>query len=203
MIPQSAADYGSLAPLVKMVGWLMSSALAISLAWRRRAKWEPVEEDVANGPTRVAGLLTAVAVAVVWARLASNAHIELLTRLAISLGVVALVALIAYGMITSAFVYKKILATGRNKTEERSVIGGFALTEQARNVMRKRKLTVQELFAGASYDHDKVWTRGSRALAKATFAMSYVVLVVSGSIALTCAAVLLLMSSPAAQSGGG
>jgi hypothetical protein len=58
-------NYDSLTDLVNAAGILVSAGVAIGLIWRGRAKWEPSEVDIPTGPERVAGLLTAIAVAII------------------------------------------------------------------------------------------------------------------------------------------
>lgn len=198
MIYLQAQEYGSLAPLVQTVGWLVTASAAIGLSWRRRSKWEPSEEDIAQGPARVAGLLTAVAIAIIWTQLSSRSHIPLLTKLSIGAGSLCLVFLIVYGYFVSTMTYVKD-ESSQDKVRRRNVIGGFTLTRKASDLQVKKSLTVQEIFAGSTYDFDKVWTRGSRALAKAIFVVCYIVLTVSGTVALSCSAILLLLAADQPQ----
>lgn len=193
MILAQRSDYGSLAPLVKTAGTLMSATIAIGLSWRRRARWEPAEEDLAGGPARVAGLLTAVGIALIWSQLANREHLSLLLRLALWFAGVCVLSLLLYGALISTMTYTKVISPAANQTKEQKIVGGFVLTPRAREVIRTRQLTVQRAFEGALYDADEIWTRGSRALAKGLFVLCYATLVVSGSIALTCAAILLLL----------
>lgn len=200
MIGIAQPEYGSLAPLVKVVGWLVSASVAIGLSWRGRAKWEPVEEDVARGQAKVAGLLTAVGIAVIWSRLANPSHVDLITRMAMWFAAGAVLALLIYGLFISMWVYQRQVLNPQNEVIEEKIIGGFALTAQARAVRRRQKtkqpVTVQELFAGAAYDPDKLWHRPVRAFSKLCFAICYMCLVVCGSIGISCAAILLLLSAP-------
>jgi len=57
--------------------------------------------------------------------------------------------------------------------------------------------SVQQLFEGAAYKADLVWTRASRALAKQAFALAYIGLNLSGTMALSCAALLFLLTTSA------
>ena len=81
------------------------------------------------------------------------------------------------------------------KIEEKNVIGGFNLTDNAHEVIKSHKLTVQKFFAGTAYDSDEVWTRPSQALAKQLFVVGYIGLVASGTIALAVAAILIGVAS--------
>jgi hypothetical protein len=174
-------DFGPLAPLVGLVGSIAAAGLAIGFSWRGRAKWEPSEQDIANGPQRVGGLGSAVLVALLFVLTRSNTSIGLLPGLAFGAFVVSLVALLVYGIITSTQTYKD--GGGRK------IIGG-TLTPLARRTIRERNIpTVQEYLAGVAYDPDVVWTRSSRAFAKAAFVLLYIVLIVAGSVAIASAAI--------------
>jgi hypothetical protein len=188
------SKYGPLTDLVKYSGMLMSAALAIGLAWRRRANWEPCEEDVPKGPSRVAGLLSAIAIAIVWSEYSTLAAKEGLTKAAMTLGASALIFLLLYGFLIANQVFEEKFSPKKNRVESRKVVGGFRLTHEAQKQLRKAG-SVQQLFEGAAYKPDLVWTRPSRALAKQAFAFAYIGLNLSGTMALSCAALLFLLTS--------
>src|SRR5215471_20653937 len=107
-------NYGSLTGLVTTAGTLMSAALALGLTWKRRARWEPSEEDIPKGSQRVAGLLTAVATAIIWTQFATPSGIPVLTRVAISCGIASVVFLLLYGYLVSAQTYVVVRSTKPN-----------------------------------------------------------------------------------------
>ena len=186
-------DYGILTNLVKVAGTLISASVAIGLTWRGRAKWEPSEIDIPKGPGRVAGLMTAVAVAIIWSVIADTTHLKLLTQLAIGLAIGTFIALLIYSFLVATQTYRII-----TDTSEQKIIGGFSYTKRAKKVLSKRtnELTTQEFLTTNNYDPDKVWTRTSRALAKTCFLICYISLTVCGTIALSCAAIVFLLSTP-------
>jgi hypothetical protein len=186
-------DYGTLAPLVRTVGWLMSAATAISLSWRRRAKWEPSEEDVSQGPARVGGLLTAVLIAILWTQMADLQHERSLLLLALWLAGATLVSLLVYVFLTSTMVFTQEYALRKNVIGERKIIGGFWLKPKAQEVIAQKFLSVQEVLEGAGNNPDKVWSRPSRGLVKILFILCYMGLIVCGTTALTSVAILLLI----------
>jgi hypothetical protein len=200
MMLAADSDYGTIAPLVKSVGWLVSATAAIGLTWRRRARWEPAEQDVPVAPTRVAGVITAVFLAIIWSQIASAEHTPLLVRLALLSVGLCLISLLLYGFIISTNTYERLESKAPNNVETSRVIGGFSLTAAAQNAVAIKGLTVQELLRGAAYDVDKVWPRGSRAWAKLCFVVLYMMLTVSGTIALACGGVLLLLKANAQTS---
>jgi hypothetical protein len=195
MIISQDSDYGTLAPLVKSVGWLLSAAAAISLGWRRRAKWEPAEEDIPLGPARVGGLIAAVLLAIIWSQLAGPEHVSLLLRIAAVSLTLCLLSLLLYGFIVSTNTYMLEESRTAGTVSTKRVIGGFSLAPPARKAISDRHLTVQELLRGAAYDVDKVWSRPSRAWAKLWFVVLYISLAVSGTVALACGGILLLLKT--------
>lgn len=190
----TSQDYGPLTDLVKYSGLLISAAGAIGLAWRRKANWEPSEQDLPKGPARVAGLLTAIVIAVIWTQFAFAWYKWPIAKAAIALGAAALVFFLVYGYFVARLTYEKETSVGRNKSKQEKIIGGFALTPDAKEALVKAG-NIQRLFQGAAYDPDLVWTRESRALARQLFALCYIGLNVCGSLALTCAALLFLLPS--------
>jgi hypothetical protein len=177
-------DYGPLAGLVGTVGSIVAAAGAIALAWRGRSRWEPSETDIANGPQRVGGLLTTVLIVVLWVLTrGGGGSLTILSALAIGLAVVAVVALLGYGFVTSTQTYDDLKLA-------RKIIGGFRIVPAARRDIKKKELTVQQYFSGAGYDPDEVWPRGSRASAKLLFVLLYLLLTVSGGVAVAASAIL-------------
>jgi len=189
----STVDYGTLAPLVKAAGWLASSAAAITFTWKRRVKLEPSEEDVPNGSRRIAGLLSAVSVGYIYAQLSTSDAIPALGRVLLVSSLTALAVFLVYLYLIGAKTYDVVYATGVNTSEKRRVIGGFRFLDSAKQVMAKRGINPQQCLEGRRYDPDKVWTKESRALAKVAFTLCYILLIVSGTCALSCAAILLLL----------
>lgn len=187
-------DTGTLQPVVKAAGWLVSAVVAIGLGWRGRTNWEPAEESVQRGATKVSGLLAAVGLALVWTQLASVDHERTLVVLTVTFAVLCLVSLIGYGYVTGTKVFERVEATGPSTSRTVKQVGGFRLTAAANAKLQERtELTVQELFKGAAYDADKVWTRGSREAAKQVLTVGYIGLTMCGTLALSCAAVLMLV----------
>lgn len=184
-------DYGPLAQYVSAAGCLIAAATAVSLNWTHGAKWDPVEEDVARGPRRVAGLLNAVCIAVVWYSLREQDRMKTAAYLALGLAAGCLLALLIYGILRATLTYYREVAVAPNKVERFLVVGGFSLTPQARITMEKNQVTVQELFKGAAYDPDRIWPKFSRAIAKASLVLFYVLLVLTGTVALASASMLL------------
>jgi len=102
---------------------------------------------------------------------------------------------VVYVYLLSRYTYTKVVVTDsqRRITEERKVIGGFHLTERARDTIAQQRITVQDFFKGTAYDADSVWTRGSLSLSKLTFVAVYIALIACGTLALTAAALLVTL----------
>jgi hypothetical protein len=192
-------NYGELAGLVSTAGSLIAAAGAIALGWRRRANWEPSEEDIARGPQRVGSLVAGVAIAILWSQTRNTEQLPFLNRLAISLAIATVLSLLVYGFLVSTLTYDKVVARGKRMINTQKIVGGFRLTPVAKQKIRDKSqsgetLTVQDLLKGAAYDPDKVWTRESRAFAKMSFVLGYLGLTVCGTIALATAAIILGLS---------
>jgi hypothetical protein len=187
--PHMDNDFGTLAPLVKVVGTVISAAAAIGLAWRGRTSIEPSEEDIPGIPQKVGGLLTAIALALIWSMAADSSHYNLLVFLSVSLGILTLLALLCYGFLIGTLSF-------RTNSPANTIIGGFALTPYAKAKLEAATagLTVQQLVHDEADDPDRVWDRKSRSLAKQVFVLSYLLLVVSGSISISCASIIVLLS---------
>lgn len=195
LLDVAANHYGVLQPVVSTAGSIMGAGVAIGLTFRKRAKWEPSEEDIRKGPERVGGLVGAILIAILYfetknSSKSSGDH-RLLIILAIAGVAVCVAALLAYGFLTSLQTYTQVCAVN-GVISNRKIIGGFALTPQAKENMGKARVpTVQQFFEGSAYDVDRVWTRTSRSWAKLLFVVFYLALTISGTVALASAAILL------------
>jgi hypothetical protein len=189
----ASPDFGPLAGVVKNAGVLLSAAGAVALAWKRRARWEPAEEDVPQGAQRLGGLVGAIGIGTMWTTCNSAEHLPTLRTLSWALGLGALASFLVYGYLVGTMTYEKVVIVG-NKTISRKIIGGFWLTELAMQTLQQRRserrpLTIQQLFKGSPYDEDKVWSRQGRALAKQCFLMSYLGVTVCGTMALAAVSI--------------
>jgi hypothetical protein len=191
-----SSEFGTLGPIVEVVGWLVSSSAAISFAWRRRAAFEPSEVDIPKAPERVGGLLTAVLLGLLFSQYSDASHTHLLVNLAIYTASSTLLALLLYGILVSSLTFE-VEGIQEDRTPVRiKIIGGLWQTANARNQLRQREgLTTQRYLAGCRYDPDAVWPKGARALAKQAFVLSYLLLTVCGTLALACSAILLLLKT--------
>jgi hypothetical protein len=180
--------YGALSEVVSVATSLMAAVGAIGLAWRGRAipAWAPQDEEVPDGAQKVAGVVAAAGIAYEWAALRKPGHIGTLNVLLLVFGCVTVAALLAYGFLrgTRTVVAKVALPDGGTKDVQ--VISGFRPTQKGAQQLKTH--TMQDVFAGALYDPDRVWTRESRGLAKIAILISYMALTAGGTLLLATAA---------------
>lgn len=180
----AAADYGPLKDVVASAGAIMAAGGAILLAFKHRANWEPSEQDIPSGAQRVGALIASVVIALMWAGWRSKPHIHTLNVVTIVMLGLTVIFLIGYGYLVAVQTYQVVKTSGTQR-----VIGGFWLTAQARQSKADHNVTTQALLEGAAYDRDLVWSRSSRALAKAAFQLGYMGLTICGTVAVAAAAI--------------
>lgn len=191
MIFLADSNYGALQPVVSDAGSIIAAGGAIALAWRGRFNWEPSEQDVSGGPQKVGGLVAAILIVILWVSAHGSPRSQFLVPLVVGTAAICVVALCAYSFLIGLQTYTRIGVVDGH-AQNQKIIGGFALTAQARKILNERSdLTVQGLFEGSAYDVDRVWTRPSRAAAKVLFVVCYLSLAISGTVALAAAAILI------------
>lgn len=190
-------NFGILTGLVDDVGALMAAGLAISLAFKGRNSWEPSEEDIPNGPARIAGSLTAVAVGYLWFQSEKLFEEGLFSSILFIAMPCVVISFLIYIVLITVFTFDKVTAVSDKDCKTEKIIGGLWLSGPARDGLREKNATVQHLLEGAAYDSDLIWPRFSRALSKVFFVSAYLALIVSGSVMLTAGAILLNNIEPA------
>lgn len=164
----------------------MAMVAAISFGWKGRAKWEPDEEDIPKGPQKVASLVAACSIAMIYLLMAKPEFVSQLTRIVIFSLVVTVLSLLVYTLLVNGLIYEKVVS--KHKTIK--IIGGLWKTKTASAAQKKESVTTQELFAGGQYMPDKVWPRIARGLSKVLFLLGYFGLSDAGTIALGTVAVI-------------
>ncbi len=192
-----AAELGHFGPMIANGTTLVATVGSLFLLLKKRAKWEPAEEDVPKLAQSIAALLVAIVLAWLWFFQLTQGNSARSSLLAVAFWSVGLAFLsaIAYAMLVSVFTYEREVAISPKRVARMKVIGGFFLRSEAKAAQAKAKVTTQELFKGSGYDADKLWDRPNRSLAKASFLISYVGLVVCGTVALATAAMSLSLST--------
>jgi hypothetical protein len=192
-VPVAAVDYGPFTNLVADVGTLFAAIGVIALTWRGRARWEPSEEDVATGAQKVGGVLAVVGLVLLWTAYHGARDVGALPWLLVAFGALTLAGLLVYSFLIARQTYELEQLKGA-AVQKVTVIGGFRTTVRATELERQGK-TVQDILKGAAYEVDRVWPRGSRAMAKLSFVAAYLLLTVSGTLAVAAAALLLGIGS--------
>jgi hypothetical protein len=185
-------QFGPLTGLVGAVGSLFAAGGAILFTWRGRTRWDPPEEGIKEGPRKLAGLATAVLVAVLWGLTRGQSSVAVLAAIAIGLLALAVVTLLVYSYAMGSWTYE-------DTRRHRKLIAGFRLTPEAQQATAGQTNKVPDYLAAVDFNPKKVWSDRSRAVAIGLFAALYVALVVSGSLSLTAAAILVEKGSGAAE----
>lgn len=190
------SEYGVFAQLVAVVGCLAAAAAAITLAFMKRARWQPPREAVPEATARLSALITMVAIALLFVFGARIGDVGL-AIIAVVLLVVALIALRTSIRTNTTYSFD---VPAPNPDDSR-VLGGHTLTDEARDIVRRHKLTESQLLADAKFNKDLVWTRDSQADIQSRSAFAFIALIGAGSSCL--AAVGMLVALFIGQSGTG
>lgn len=188
-------DYGVFNQLVAGAGSLMAMSAALLLGFKGRARWEPSDQDVDKGAQKVGALASAVLIGFIFLELSKPEDVPRLMHFAFLCLVITVVSLLLYSSLTTIFIYVQ----WQDTPEQRNIIGGLALRAEARDALnRETQLarekgqvppTIQELFKGAAYVIDQLWSRPSRALTKILFTLGYLGLTIAGTLALASASI--------------
>ena len=181
-------DYGLFTNLVSTAGTLMAAVGALGLAFRGRARWEPIEEDVPAGGRKVGGVVAAVAIAVMRATMFEVTQTHGLVLVAVLGAGAAIFGLLIYGGLIAGVAFER----PKNGGGVEKVVGGLWVLPRIRALLQKANgpRSIQEAFASSSYRKDFIWPNLSIAVTKQCFVLSYLVLTVSGTVALASGAML-------------
>jgi hypothetical protein len=190
-----ATDYGIFSQLVASAGSLMAMSVALLLGWKGRAGWEPSDQDVDKGAQKVGALAAGILIAFIFVELSKPEDVPTLMHLSLLSLAMTVGSLLVYGSLTTIFIYIQWQGT----PEQRNIVGGLTLKADAREALnRERKLakergetppTVQELFKGAAYAIDQLWSGPSRAITKGLFTLGYLGLTIGGTISVASASI--------------
>jgi len=199
---EHANEYGFLGPIVGIAGLLLGAGSAILFGWTRTLSAFKPPGPLTAALSRVVTLLCAVGIFVAWF-LAEPANGPTYLRTAISLATLCVVAFIVYvGLFAYCGRFSKTLVAGNNQPGKKIRIwGGFWLTRRAR-AAKKAGATVEAFLRGNDYELSEVWPPGSYALSIVMATVILLALLVSGTAALSTAAVaaqVALTNKPARQ----
>ena len=163
-------DFGPLGTVVGLAGNLGAACVAIRAAWAGKGLWEPDVRELPKAPTRIAGVLAIVGIAIVFDS-THGAPAPGLADLAIFLSAVAVVAFVLDVVLRSVLIY-------RCEGETNGVIGGFWLKPEARAILKGKSPHLlegqpppsnkKELYCGSGRDPDRIWSRLSQGIGAAT-----------------------------------
>ncbi|MQA19186.1 hypothetical protein [Rugamonas rivuli] len=182
-----SADYGQLKDIVGAATSLMAAASAIGVTWLRRAKWMPPEESVPGGTLRVAGLVSAVAIGILFLE-RQKIGLETMLLIGALAGLFTIMSLTIsiYTNTRYSFVYPE---SSKRGAPLKRTLGGHKLTAEAQHISEERRMEPQALFVNAAYDKNLVWTQSSQALVQTASVLGFIALQASGSIALSAIAI--------------
>ena len=180
------AEYGGFANLVAIVSSLVAATTAVSLAFMKRASWQPPQESVPKATSRVAGLTTAIIIAILYV-FAPSLGTPILALITVALAVIAV-----WGLMTSIDTNRRFsyFKEEVNQTEATRVLGGDELEEEAAKIRKRRKRSEQELLWDAHGRLDLVWSRASLAKVEKRSTLAFILLIAAGSSSLAAAGVL-------------
>lgn len=183
-------DLGPLAPLVKLEGELLAAAVAIAKSWTPRWRWDPLEQDVPGWVRSAAVPVLAVAgLALLW--LASRRAPELLLPLLVVVVLIFVFVVTAYTRTFSRRTLPVVIAKRGRPRTVRAVIGDERIPE-AIQTMRTERVPLDEYFKGVQFKPERVWTSKSLASARARVTGLYIAMLVTGTLLLATAGLLLL-----------
>lgn len=188
-----SGHYGVLGPLVSGVGSLLGAVGAIIFAIRGRAHWEPDVEAMPTLPGKIAAVLSAVGISILFYSTRGVFSTMWLEIYAVIMALLTLVALLSYIGLVHWQTFTIEVPSSYTRTRQRNILGGFELRP---NAARQRAETepppsLKDLLVGLKNDPDKVWTKPSRATLLTVVVFAYVVLIFAASNAVCAAAILL------------
>jgi hypothetical protein len=178
------ANYGPFAQIVSYATGGLAAIGSITFAWKRRAHWEPAEEDVPTGGQKVAAVLALVALVYVYTTITAG-NVQRFVNATIFLGVSLLIALLVYIFLISTCTY---VGKGSKK-----IIGGLWTTSFAKSELDSiRGETIQDLLGRNQFEKDRIWPRPAQATARILFMLAYIGMIFCGTVAVTLAAQIVL-----------
>jgi len=180
-------EYGVFGNLVAIAGCLSAATAAIALSWMKRVKWQPPEEALPKGVSRMSGLVAMVAIALIYV-FGNALEVKWLAAICVVLLLIALAALVVTirTNIKYSFYYP-------DRTEKCRLLGGSVLTEEAAGIAREKRRTEQQMLEDLQGERDLLWTRDSMAAVNISSTISFIALIAAGTSAVAAAAMLVVV----------
>jgi len=182
-------EYGVFANLVGTVSSLVAAGAAMTIAFTKRTQWQPPEEAVPLAVSRMAGLVSMIGVALLYAFSTQMGSLWLAVVTGASFLIAMSSLLVA---IRTNINHSYYFPSTRAESNRR--LGGDTLTREAASIAKKRGLTQQQMFEDAQGDKDLVWTRQSQAAVHIRSTLSYILLIGAGACCIAAAGTLVGMS---------
>jgi len=196
----AASAYGPFASVVGYAGAIMATGAAIFYLWgRKMEKWRPPDEDLPGGAQAIVLLLCGMGMVLQW-YLAVPESIAFYIGITAIFMVACVVCFLRYSGLLGTYVYVKIEPTGPQSVRNVRILGGRILLPDAEKKRQEHGVSIQDLFAGAAYDPDRLWDRKSRQWVKQRVLLAFILTLVLGTSALTGASFatqVLLSNKPA------
>jgi hypothetical protein len=197
----TVANYGPFAHAIGYAGAIMASSSALFALWGGKMdKWRPPEEDLPGTAQKAALLLCGVGIVFQWYLAAPERIIPFFIAIAIE-ALICVFGLLKYSRMIGTFIYSVEIVTGPDSVRRARILGGTELLPEAEAIRMNNRIDIQALLRGAAYNPDLLWSRQSRAGIKQSVLALFVVILVSGTSALTGAslAVQVLITKKAAS----
>ena len=191
-------DFGVFAFLVAIITSLAAAAGAIRLAFMKRTKWQPPEEVVASGTSRLASLMAMVCIALLFV-FGARVGLVPLGVITVLLFMIAVAALIMTISTNTKYSYYY----PATKSEANRKLGGSVLTPEAAKIKATHGQTEQEMFVDVKGAKDKIWTRESQATVNIRSVISFIALIGFGTCSLAAAGMLVAVATSQAPPTSG
>ena len=192
------ADYGQLGQVVAYAGFATAASLAIRVTWAGKLIWEPDIRGLGKAPARMAGVISAVVIVLLFAYTRGSNDWKWLTPYALTFAGIGIFSLLAYIIFLAACTVQ--CAEDRERT-----VAGFWKTSTAKQILAGKSPylppgqlppeTVKELFCGSGRDPDRVWPPLAQGLAKAALVLIYIAFIAPATLAIATGAIILEKAS--------
>jgi hypothetical protein len=188
------SDFGPLAQVVAYAGYISAAALALRVAWAGKVLWEPDIQDLAKAPARLAGVVSGVAIVLLFALSRTSPEWRWLVPYSLTFCGVGLLGLLGYIILLAAY-------TVQCEGDAERTVAGFWLTEVARQILagtsdhllpgQKPPQSVSDLYCGTGKKPDRVWPPIAQGMAKATLVLIYIFFISPTTLAIATGALIL------------